>query len=375
MLQNFHKAGILSQNPASCQVINMLSQHTVSCQVLEAPEIPTSPDSCIPQVVRESTYPVPFGAFSALSALNLGQLSTFEYSLYSAMNYRSNQRSGKTHYLSHRRLSRVLGTSVRYVRGAIASLIEKGFVSIISTAVTGTRYQLKHFLCKRDEVPTDKNGYPCKFSVARGKGSPDERMAFGHISHKSKTLWEYLSFRSDWRTGVTEALSIKLLAKLLKMGKETVTACLRELTEAGLLKRLTPKHIAGIYQLYPKPSGKPRARYRPKSDDAGKKDRDMRVDGDWRLSFNELWRVNVETGDIQFRKSRRFGLWRELTLGVAIPRAIARDFDLCLSVHRQLRQNLGVPDSAQGVPDSAQGVPDSAQGGFEPPPDTSYRRH
>ena len=56
MLQNFHKAGIIvSQNPASCQVINMLSQHTVSCQVLEAPELSTSPDPCIPQVNREST--------------------------------------------------------------------------------------------------------------------------------------------------------------------------------------------------------------------------------------------------------------------------------------------------------------------------------
>lgn len=355
--------------------IGIISQSTVSCQVLEAPEINSSPDPCIPQTHRESTFPIPFGAFSALSALDLGQMTTFEYSLYSALNYRSNHRSGKTHYLSYRKLAGILHTSVRYIRTTLKSLIAKGFVKIISIGVTGTRYQLVHHNCSRDEVPTDKNGYPCKFSVARGIGSPDARMELGDISHKSKTLWEYLSYRSDWKTGRTDALSIKLLAKLLKMGKDTIAACLKELRKAGLLKRLTPKHVAGVYQLYPKSKCKPKPRYRPNHDDESGGDRPMRCDGEWRLSYNELWRVNVETCDIQTRKSRRFGRWRDLTLGDSIPKAIQRDFDLAIAVHNQLRENLqneSVPDSAHSVPDTARGVPNSAQRGFTTPTEPTY---
>ena len=352
----------------------IIESPALNCQVLEAPEINPSSDPCIPKPHRESTFPIPFGVNSALSSLNLGELTTCEYSVYSAMNYRSNHQSGKTHYLSYRKLSKILHISVRYIRSAIKSLIAKGFVSIISLGVTGTRYQLKHHNCSSNEVPTDKNGYPCKFSVARGIGSPDERMMLGNISHKSKTLWEYLSYRSDWKTGITDALSIQLLAKLLKMGKDTITACLKELREAGLLKRISPNRLAGVYQLYPKPNAKPKPRYRPKQDTEGKKDREMRIDGDWRISFNELWRVNVETAEIQYRKSRRFGIWQGLTLGIVIPKAIQRDFDFCLSVHNELRQSLeneSVPDSAHSVLDSAHSVPDSAQGRFSTTSDLS----
>lgn len=355
----------------------IISQPTASCQVLEAPEINPSTDPRIPQTHRESTFPIPFGASSALSALNLGQLTTFEYSLYSALNYRSNHRSGKTHCLSYRKLAGILHTSVRYIRTTIKSLIAKGFVKTISMGVTGTRYQLVHHKCSRDEIPTDKNGYPCKFSVARGLGSPDERMEFGDISHKSKTLWEYLSYRSDWKTGITDALSIKLLAKLLKMGKDTITACIKELTKAGLLKRLSKKHVAGVYQLYPKSKNKPKPRYRPKHDDESGGDREMRCDGNWRLSYNELWRVNVETCDIQTRKSRRFGRWRDLTLGDSIPKAIQRDFDLAIAVYQQLSENLqneSVPHTAHSVPHTAHSVPDSAQGGFSTPDEPTYSK-
>ncbi len=44
----------------------IISSPSVHCQVLEAPEIDTSPDPHIPQTHRESTFPIPFGAHSAL---------------------------------------------------------------------------------------------------------------------------------------------------------------------------------------------------------------------------------------------------------------------------------------------------------------------
>ncbi len=63
-------------NPAlKAGIINSSAVH---CQVLEAPEIDSSPDPCIPQTHRESTFPIPFGANSALMSLNLGQLTTLQ---------------------------------------------------------------------------------------------------------------------------------------------------------------------------------------------------------------------------------------------------------------------------------------------------------
>lgn len=344
------------------------NKELLTCHQLEAPEIDYSLDPRIPQTTRESTYPIPFGAFSALNALNMGQLTTFEYSLYGELNYRSNHQSGKTHYVSYRKLAKTLGTSVRYVRSSIKSLIDNGWLSIICVNQKGTRYQLVHHQCKRSETPTDKNGYACKFSVAHGTGSPHERMEAGHITHKSKTLWEYLHFRSDWKTGMTAPLSIKLLAKLLKMGKDTITQCLKELTDAGLLKRLSPMHVAGIYQLYPKPNGKPKPRYRQKHDDQGYSgNRPMRMDGEWRFSYNELWKVNVETYDIQTRKSTKQGLFRPITLGDVIPKAIQHDFDLAIKIHHQLKAALSVPDDAHSVLEDAHTVPQNAH-----PSDTIY---
>ena len=81
--------------------------------------------------------------------------------------------------------------------------------------------------------------------------------------------------------------------------------------------------------------------------------------------------MNVETCDIQTRKSRTNGLWRPLTLGDTIPKAIQKDFDECLIAYQQVQANFAniktdvpdeiVTDTAQGVTDDAQGVTDTAQ--------------
>ena len=127
---------------------------------------------------------------------------------------------------------------------------------------------------------------------------------------------------------------------------------------------MTPKHVAGIYQLYPKPDGTPKGQHRrrkPKKVTTGS-NRQMRCEGDYRYSFNELWRINVKTAEIQHRKSRRFGLWRVMTdyeRGQVIPKAILKDFDLCLSVSYELQQELqSVTDDAQSVTDDTQSVTD-----------------
>ena len=348
----------------------VLNNHkAVHCHQLEAPELKVDFDTNgVARKKCESTHQVPCGEFSPLSELRLGKLSGVEAIILATLNYRSNWASGKTWRSSLRELAKLIGISVRYLRQKIAELIENGWLSYICVGInTGSRYQLKHHNCKSDDVPTDKYGRPLKFAVPQGKGGPFERMFAGDISWKACLIWLVLKKHSDYKTGVTLSISINTLRQWVGMSPQTVINCLKELKKAGLLKRTSKPHEAGVYELYPKPDGKPKPVYRPKREKIGDQDhssRSMRVEGEWRFSFNDLWRLSVETGEIQFRKSRTHGVWKPLTLGVAIPKPIKEAFDFVIDFHREINMALAVTDSAQDVTDSAQGVTDSAHPHF-----------
>lgn len=345
-----HQVAILNQNPPSV------------CQRLEAPELPEPTET-----TTKTTFQLPFGEHSHLSELRDGQISSADALLLCVLHYRSNWDNGKTWNTSHRTLSKLTGMSVRYIRERLSDLMDSEWLeNIAKDPKTISRYQVKHHNCKRSEVPTDKNGNRLKMAVPQGKGGILERMFAGEISWKSALIWIVLKRYSDWKTGVTLSISIETLRKWVRMSPKTVSDCLKELTKAGLIKRLSKPHEAGKYQLYPKPNAKPKPVYRrrkPKADKSNK-NREMKADGDWRLSYNQLWRVNVETFDVQLRKSREFGLWRNRSLGDAIPKAIQEDFDEVVRIYQELKHQLtsdSVTDTAQGVTDTAQGVTHTAQ--------------
>ena len=350
----------------------------IMCHQLEAPELNIDTDTNGQHREKcESTHQVPFGEFSALSELRSGNLRAVETLILSVLNYRSNWQSGKTWRSSLRELSKLTGISIRYLRDNLSNLMDSGWLSYISKGVNfGSRYQVTHHLCDRGEVPTDKDGRPLKFAVPRGKGGILERLFTGDISWKSALIWFMLKLHSDWKTGVTYPISIETLRKYVSMSPQTVCDCLGELEQAGLLKRTNPKHEAGIYQLYPKPNGKPKPVYRPKREKStDTRDRAMRADGDWRFSFNELWRVNVETYEVQTRPSRRKGVWRKASdyeRYHEMPKAILEAFDECLKFHHLVKASWKsarsaesgescVTDSDQPVTDTAQGLIDTAQ--------------
>lgn len=340
------------------------------CQQLEAPELNFDYDTNgVAKEKCESTHQVPCGEFSALDAMRLGTLKNVDVLLLSVLNYRSNWASGKTWRSSLRELSRLTGISVRYIRERIAELMDGGWLSYICKGInTGSRYQLKHHNCTRDEVPTDKYGRRLKFAVPQGKGSPFERMFAGDISWKACLIWVVLKKYSDYKTGITFAISIDTLRQWVGMSPQTVSDCLTELKKAGLLERISKPHEAGVYQLYPKPDGKPKPVYRPKREKISDQDhssRSMRSEGEWRFSFNDLWRISVESGEIQYRKSRTNGLWRPLTLGIAIPKPIKEAFDCVVEVYRELNLALAVTDKAMSVTDNAMPVTDTAHNLFE----------
>ncbi|MYB66018.1 hypothetical protein F4X73_15110 [Candidatus Poribacteria bacterium] len=346
--------------------LGILNAVPVSCHNLEAPELVESTEYNIPHPTVETTMQLPYGFSSALSELLSGEMCSIDFLLLCVFNYRSTYDTGKTWRTGLRLLSELTDVSVRYIRERLSDLKDKGWLFVLSVGInTGSIYEVVHHNCDRDEVPTDKNGNPLKFAIPRGVGGILERLFSGDISWKSAVVWIVMKYRSDWQTGITNSLSIDKIRKWVGMSPQTVVNCIKELTKAGLVKRLSKKHEAGVYQLYPKPDGKPKPVFRKRKVKKVRtpEDKEMRADGDWRYSFNELWRVNVETNQIQRRKSRRFGIWRntsEHERYTQMPKSMRDAFEKAYEYYHQIKRELGVTDSTHSVTHTAQGVTHTA---------------
>ena len=88
----------------------------------------------------------------------------------------------------------------------------------------------------------------------------------------------------------------------------------------------------------------------------------MRAEGIYRYSFNELYRLNTETAEIEHRERKNRGEWKRISdyhRVTKMPKAIKEDFNRVLVVIQSF--NLG-SHSAQGGSDTARGGSDNAQG-------------
>ena len=215
----------------------------------------------IPYEFEADTMQVPRGKFSILSELARGNITSAEAMIYLCLNHGSTWNSGATWCMSGTYLSNILGTgmSKRHALRTLSSLTEKGWIKNLTTDnPTGYRYRVRHHLCHPDEVPVDKNGKPLKFAVPRGPGGPLERCFEGDISWKAALVWIVLKRRSNWiarsdTAGQTGSQTLQSLAKRCRIKLATVHNIITELTQAGMLHRLTPKSQKAIFQLYPKP--------------------------------------------------------------------------------------------------------------------------
>jgi hypothetical protein len=339
----------------------ILSSVTGHCHELEAPELRYDPL----ENLKIETHQVPAGQFSALSQLKAGLLSAADTLILCVLNFRSNWESGKTHRNSLRKLHELTGLSIRYIREIRDSLLDSGWLSYLTKGGLGSRFKITHHLCSRDEVPTDRRGHPYKFAAPK---HAFQMMFDGRLSWKSCLLYLMLWRHSDWNTGITAPITIEDMRKWLSMSPQTISDCLRELKKAGLLKRTSPKNRAGEYQLYPKPDAKPKPFYRPPKAESSTGAAEMGIDGDWRISYNRKWRLNVLSGEIQYRAKANKGVWHrpsDYTLAQEMPKAIRRDFEETLLIAADLRESLlkaasGVTDNAQGVTDTASASTDDA---------------
>ena len=282
---------------------------------------------------QADTMQVPCGADSMLSALQAGDVTAIEALVYLALNHASTWDSGKTWYISGRELARLLGISNWYVRAALKSLQEKGWISTISTSRHGKRYQLVHHRCDPEDAPVDADGKPLKFAVPRGAGGPFERLYAGDISWKACLVWIVYKLNSDWTTGETDPCTMLGLAERCGFAPNTIVALIQKLVDADMLHRLSKRHEKSVFQLYPKPyltevAPKPKREFR--------KERGITTDGVHWYSDNRQYRCSRETAEIEKRK--KGGRWAAVLDRdfQNIPRAIRRDFDLAIEANRSV---------------------------------------
>ena len=296
----------------------------------------------IPYEFDADTMLVPRGQSSVLYELRDGNLTAAEAMVYLCLNHGSSWNSGATWSMSGPYLSKILGAGMSrwYVRRTLDSLSDKGWIETIDEDnLSGNRYRLRHHLCDPEEVPVDKDGKPLKFAVPRGAGGPLERCFDADISWKAALAWISMKLRSNWKAhadtaGQTESTKLLELSKRIRISLPTYQKLITELTQAGMLERLTPKSQAAIFQLYPKPFPKP-VQPSPEIRQETVLGKIIKTDGEYWYSHNYQYRCHRESGEVQRRQ--RGGTWKRVSdyhKYQEMPQAILRDFDRAIDAKR-----------------------------------------
>ena len=310
--------------------------------------LPLGGQYSIPYEFEADTMLVPRGQSSVLWELRDGNLTAAQAIVYLCFNHGSSWNSGATWPLSVRYLSERLspGMSHPYVHKIATSLNNKGWIETIDeNNPSGYQYRLRHHLCDDEDVPVDKDGKPLKFAVPRGAGGPLERCFDGDISWKAALAWISLKLRSNWKAsedtaGQTEAATLLELSKRIRISLRNYQNLITELTQAGMLERLTPKSQAAIFQLYPKPFPRP-VQPSPKIQQETVGGKVIKTDGEYWYSHNYQYRCHRESGEVQRRQ--RGGTWKRVSdfhKYQEMPQAILRDFDRVIEAKRLVESSV-----------------------------------
>ncbi len=289
---------------------------------------------------QKDTMQVPFGTFSLLNALMEGSETAFDTAIYQCYNAFSNWDWGISHSLSIRHVGKLFAVSHQYVQQALSRLSNKKWMKRLSGKHKVSKFELKHHLCEDELVPLDKDGRPSKCAMPRGYGGLFERLMAGDIHWKAVIIWMLMKLESDWCTGITAPISIKQLRKWTRFGTSDICKYIKQLIDAGMLKKHSRRpHEAQVYQLFPKPPAK-RTERQPEQEWTY---RNMRAEGPLRYSFNEEWRVNVDTGVYEYREDKKkpFRPASDYRIAQEMPKSMKADFEMCLQIHKSLLAALG----------------------------------
>lgn len=293
---------------------------------------------------------VPRGQYSVLSELAKGNLISAEAMLLLCLNHGSTWNSGATWRMSGPYLSDLLGTGMSrsHAQKTLAGLDEKGWIETIDGEnPSGNQYRIRHHLCDPEDVPVDRDGKPLKFAVPRGPGGPLERCFDGDISWKSALGWIVLKLRSNWKAyedtaGQTEKATLLELSKRCRFSMRHFQVVVTELTQAGMLERLSPKSQKAVFQLYPKPLPKPSQPRKPIRLE-GVKGKAIKTDGDYWYSDNHQYRCPMED-DWRIERRQRGGGWKRVSdyhRAQEMPQSILRDFKRAVTLHCAVKSSLG----------------------------------
>ena len=287
---------------------------------------------------QESTLQLPFGEFSIFSDLKANRVGPLEAIVTLTLCYRSKWSTGLTWRTSSRQLSDLLHISHRYIRDALAKATDWIQRKTAPKGNVAGTFQITHHRCDPALVPMDEDNRPLSFAVPRGAGGVFERLFAGDIDWKATLVWLLLKLHSDWRTGVTDKISMQTLAKWTGFGKKTVCDAVKRLRKAGMLERLSEIWECSVFQLYPKPYQNRAARRQAERETQKAKQREMRAEGEWRYSFNERYRLNVVTAEIQTRAVKNRGRWQPVKDRDRhrIPKAIRQAFNQTLEATRAI---------------------------------------
>ena len=283
---------------------------------------------------QETTHQVPKGPGSLFAELEAKNLCPFDATVLLTLNYFSDRKKGLSKYISIRDLSRWTQTGVGRVMHSIKRL-SFGWIEKKGNRRTHRYQQTYHqptnidaptdFLAD-DEVPVEDK----KFALPYGDNAPIARMVRGEISWQACLVWCVLKLHSDFKTGISDPLTILELAKKTRMSTATLTKVIAELIRAGLLERLTPKHEASIFQLYPKPNPKKR------------KSKKTQTASHW-VSANRKYRCCRQTFNIEKKVWGKRNKWKAITdkARAEMPKPIAEYFET--EIRKQIAAQMPPP--------------------------------
>lgn len=259
----------------------------------------------------KSSMQMPFGFGSVFDAVESGVLKPADGMTLALHHYWSDWDNDKSFAKSHSNVAKALQISRSYVRQLRKRL--EHWLTKIKVTTRGIIYEITtHYIDPARvfmaDLPLDDQGNLLKFSVPVKNGGPFHELLNGKISWRACWTWLVLRLYSVWdRTasdyGETFAMNYKTLSERTGMDKGKVCKAIKELTEVGLIERLSLPHEASVFKL--RGLLPPR---RPKRDMDGKEYRELRRDNEHWYSLNEKYRIVITTGEMQAKnlKTRKW---------------------------------------------------------------------
>lgn len=288
--------------------------------------------------IQESTHQVPIGRGSIFEPLADTEPTEYQRAIYLVISYKSNWDTGISHALSYQTLADLTGTKHRQqVIFAVNELIRKGWLEVAGTRKSdgANFYKVIHHNVDPEEIPKDEDGRPLKCAVQCGKGSALQHLFDGLISWRVMVHAFVHKVYSDWTSGEL-CMPVRESLEKLRFGAKTIAKNIKTMVATGLTKVTSFKNKASEFLVLPSPylERRPRAELNIRTPL-------KLIDGCY-YSFNQLWRFNRETFEVQGRSHELEKQWHPRSMGelLSINAKIHKDFKELMDKIKEMRDSF-----------------------------------